>query len=63
MGFNTAQSSTSTVYAGRFTLTSTKRANLSGNNSLYIITNLGLANQSFLNPNNEGGANVLAKLQ
>ena len=28
-----------------------------------MTTNLGLANQSFLNPNNKGGANVLGKVQ
>ena len=40
-----------------------KIVDLSGNNSLYVTTNLGLANHSFLSSNNKGGTNVLAKVQ
>ena len=59
MGFNAGTPATSTAYAGRCTLTSSKIVDLSGNNSFYVTTNLGLANQSFLSPNNKGGSNVL----
>ena len=45
------------------TLPSTKIVDLSGNNSFYVTTNLGLANYSFLNPNSKGGSNVLGKIQ
>ena len=44
-------------------LTSSRIVDLSGNNSFYVTTNLGLGNYSFLNSNNTGGANVLAKIQ
>ena len=63
LGFNPGQVVNSIAYAGSCKLTSTKIVELSGNNSFYVTTNLGLANQSFLNPNNKGGANVLAKIQ
>ena len=36
---------------------------LSGNNSFYVTTNLGIGNYSFLSTTNTGGANVLAKVQ
>ena len=45
------------------TLTSQKIVDLSGNNSFYVTTNLGLGNYSFLSTTNTGGANVLAKVQ
>ena len=64
MGFATAgvDYSTTTMITECF-LTSTKIVDLSGNNSFYLTTNLGLANYSFLNSNSIGGANVLAKIQ
>jgi len=64
-GFNTAlafynmSSPTSTAC----TLTSQKIVDLSGNNSFYFTTNLGLGNHSFLATNNMQGQNVLAKIQ
>ena len=63
LGINAATPATSTAYAGTCTLTSSKIVDLSGNNSFYVTTNLGLANQSFLSPNNKGGSNVLGKVQ
>ena len=45
------------------TLTSSKIIDLSGNNSFFVTTNLGLANYSFLNPNSKGDSNVLGKIQ
>ena len=45
------------------TFTSTKIVDLSGNNSFYVTTNLGLGNYSFLTQSSTGGANVLAKIQ
>lgn len=62
-GLNLAQNTSSVAYPSRCTLTSTKIVDLSGNNSFYVSSNLGLANYSFLNPNNKGGANVLGKVQ
>ena len=43
--------------------TSQKIVDLSGNNSFYFTTNLGLGNYSFLSASNPNGANVLAKIQ
>jgi len=62
-GLTLAQNTSSVAYPSRCTLTSTKIVDLSGNNSFYVSSNLGLANYSFLNPNNKGGANVLGKVQ
>ena len=44
-------------------LSSSRIVDLSGNNSFYLTTNLGLGNYSFLSSGNTGGANVLAKIQ
>ena len=63
LGLNAGVNTSSTAYVGFCTLTSTKIADLSGSNSFYITTNLGLANYSFLNPNSKGGSNVLGKIQ
>ena len=64
MGFqyeNTDYSTTTTIT--ECFLTSTKIVDLSGNNSFYLTTNLGLANYNFLNSTSIGGANALAKIQ
>ena len=53
----------STVTGTNCTLTSTKQVDLSGVNSFYFSTNLGIGNYNFLNKNNTGGANILAKIQ
>ena len=60
---NTTYSSTSLGAVANSSLTSSRIVDLSGNNSFFVATNLGLANYSFLNPNNKGGANVLGKVQ
>ena len=63
-GFSTAgvdYSTTATIT--ECFLTSTKIVYLSGNNSFYLATNLGLANYSFLNSSSIEVANVLAKIQ
>jgi len=60
---NTTYSSTSLGAVANSSLTSSRIVDLSGNNSFFVTTNLGLANYSFLNPNNKGGANVLGKVQ
>ena len=62
LGFNNIDHE-STITGTHCTLTSDKIIDLSGNNSFYVTTNLGLANYSFLNSNFTGGANVLAKVQ
>ena len=53
----------SSAKATSCTLTSQKIVDLSGNNSFYFTTNLGLGNHSFLAKNNMQGQNVLAKIQ
>ena len=53
----------SSIGATSCSLISSRIVDLSGNNSFYVTTNLGLGNYSFLNSNNTGGANVLAKIQ
>ena len=63
LGFNTISDRESTITGTNCTLTSEKIVDLSGNNSFYVTSNLGLANYSFLNSNFTGGANVLAKVQ
>ena len=63
LGFNTNVDLESVISGTHCTLTSTKIVDLSGNNSFYVTTNLGLANHSFLSSNNKGGSNVLAKVQ
>ena len=53
----------STVTGTNCTLTSTKQVDLSGVNSFYFSTNLGIGNYNFLSKNNTSGANILAKIQ
>ena len=62
LGFNNIDHE-STITGTHCTLTSDKIIDLSGNNSFYVTSNLGVANYSFLNSNFTGGANVLAKVQ
>ena len=62
LGFNNVDRG-STITGTHCTLTSDKIIDLSGNNSFYVTTNLGVANYLFLNSNFTGGANVLAKVQ
>ena len=65
LGFDTALAfyNMSSPKATSCTLTSQKIVDLSGNNSFYFTTNLGLGNQSFLSINNMQGQNVLQKIQ
>ena len=65
LGFDTALAfyNMSSAKSTACTLTSQKIVDLSGNNSFYFTTNLGLGNHSFLSTNNMQGQNVLAKIQ
>ena len=64
LGFALAnQDYTLTTAVATSSLVSSRIVDLSGNNSFYLTTNLGLANYSFLNVSNKGGANVLGKIQ
>ena len=62
LGFSHANK-TSTLTGANCTFNSSKIVDLSGNNSFYVTTNLGLGNYSFLSSCNSGGAKVLAKIQ
>ena len=65
LGFQLANRTSTLITApvNSCSFTSSKIVDLSGNNSFYLTTNLGLGNYSFLSSGNTGGANVLAKIQ